>query len=1066
MSGSMQKMQHKVSIFRVRDGKRGESRSITVDSSLESLMEMLDARDGGPVVKGKLKQYKGEKEMRLYLGAEKGFDPFYTAGRRKAAAALAVQTAIDQFAAFPEVAGAVRNVREQLSIEVRKNRSLSTDALKDTLQVLKDAVAPDSNDYRRIQDFCEMSEEDFLTWCGSTAPDGSNLTQAAARQKDLAVLQQYFQARNARVTSATDDQPQPHFKIVREHKDGADSENTIALKDVAIAFENLTTHVYGLERFGENNILLALCDAGKAFLANRPVFSDEAFGSGDVAAVVQKLRPDDDAKRYPSDAIRTMAKFLYAPDAWDIAKNNRDNTIWTRTIAEFTNHIVSEPECLERFLCTTPRDVALGIGSALLDDRYRMERDAPELRNTVAYQVLADNAFACGARLAVDIRTAVIAEAKKKQRLIRRKEAVERVGRRVAALWSHGVSGTQKIFHVHRRPIAAQPSRANQPPDARETAEKRRAVLKELRRHADIAKAVPSAVAKPQGFAVLDADPSIAESEIGLLTEASRYGTAADVMQALNTGPSPEQSNEFRMEMLWRATNALQALHVKGIGCIDARPENMAVFRNAMDAKGTNAKGSNAKSSNGPFDIRFASVRHVTRARVVPVTTAPADFRWQAPEWINGDPVDGFDAKKADAWALGIFVYQLFHAEGELPFPATDAAEMKRVLRTFQKNFRKPDGKIAKDGLNGVLIERMGGLARLLDPDPATRMSVAEAFKLLQSQASADRSGGTFISETRPKALQRLWERCDLVQPKTPATASSVPGSPGSSPKGARGRPLKEKKADRGEDIGRDQASTNRSSTNLNGPRPSSPAPTGSQSNSSKPIDSKPIDSKPIGSKPIGSKPNSPTPTGANPAIPPSRPRVPLGRRSSQPVLPAPLMLRQPSLNANSESLVESSSEQESQADAPRLPHSPGPVDAPPKPLPPKLEPLLNWKFKQWRQYYPEGKHEMPDLIGWLKAYSEESTARRSTGERGDQGRPPSQNADVLSKDRLSEIFEKLVDIDPQKESRKWRASYEATHIALMDFYQDLQRRDEVKGPFKYAVDGTRVEDASTSESD
>lgn len=1106
MSGPTQKTQTKVIAFHVQG--KGDSASFKARPSLNELAALLDTPGGeaGTVVKAKLKRRDGEREMRLYLGSNRGMDPFHKAGRRKAAAVLALEAVIDQFALFPEADGALRDIRAEL----KRPGDIGTGALKKSLHELQTVVMPDEDEYRNICTLCDMHDDAFDNWCAMHAPRGMNRQQKAARKKDLTLVRQYFQARIQRVgltlgeESAAEDQP--WIKIVKEHKGGDVSENTIAIKDVALAFERLTTEHYGLEPLGEDKTLLALCEAGEAFLKNRPVFSDEAFGRRDVRSVLDTLRPDEDAKDRPNDAIHMLASYLSSPKAKDIASNNRART-WEPTIDAFVDHICADSDVLARYLCTTSFDVASSIGSALLDDRLRLETQNHKRRNEATHKDLADNAWSAALALEADIRTAVLAKAKEQKRLIRQKEAVARFKQGITEIWSATIGQAPKFFQVHRRRIAVEACPSGNKPTQDETAkmlrntpqtaEMRRAVLKEARRQQEIAKTVPAAVAKPQGFAVLDDDPS----QIGLVTEASQYGDAAHVIQTLKTLHSGERKRfegEFRMEMIGRAAAALNALHQKGIACIDAGPENMMVFRNASGVKG----------ASPALDIRFSNMRHATESRVLSVNTDAPDFRSQAPEWINGDPVAGFDPKKADAWALGVFIYQLLSADGKRPFQAHDPAAMKTLLLIYQQKAahdrqiagdrpgqasrltsdqrllriyaEKPGGQIAGNGPDPKVLKGMDKLAGLLDPDPEKRMTVAQAFKHIQRLERNDGGHGTFIKSTKTENLDAIWERCDVVTPKVPVVATNAGGGLASARKAAPTGKQVKKKAVRTEPGSPEKASPGKAS--------------------------------PEGTKLV---------TPSEKALPGSGiPRSPLSRRMSQQILPVPVEdIRRPS-DETSSSLVQSSSEEASQADEQRVTPTPPPRERPPtqskgpsarekvsaapttklpsttlsparpntennvkhdaKPasgeasanrakqpsigkFPEALKPMLQWKYDQWSAFYPDDPARIRDLAIWLRAYSGGGNAPQPPGKNVAKKGIPSSASAIPSIAEVVDIFGGVGKIDPEKQDWEWRTSYEATHSALMDFYEEL----EFLGEFRLlgSVDGTDAEYVSRSES-
>lgn len=134
--------------------------------------------------------------------------------------------------------------------------------------------------------------------------------------------------------------------------------------------------------------------------------------------------------------------------------------------------------------------------------------------------------------------------------------------------------------------------------------------------------------------------------------------------------------------------------------------------------------------------------------------------------------------------------------------------------------------------------------------------------------------------------------------------------------------------------------------------------------------------------------------------------------------------------------------------------------------LPRAVVAMLDWKYCDWKGFAFEAPYEIRDLIIWLKAYAADGNRPRPTRGKIASGVVHSPPPAVPSKDDVERIFEHVADIEPRKLDAKWRASYKATHSALMVLYENLQDSGVLHRAPKYGPDGTPQEDVTSSDSD
>ena len=160
--------------------------------------------------------------------------------------------------------------------------------------------------------------------------------------------------------------------------------------------------------------------------------------------------------------------------------------------------------------------------------------------------------------------------------------------------------------------------------------------------------------------------------------------------------------------------NGLQGMHEKGIAHLDLKPSNFVI-----DKQGE------------VFIIDFGCAIEIAEEGI-----GLGDVRYFSPERLAStkNPNTPIDAKKVDAWALGITLLEL--ATGDHPFSQASFAErLGWNLSHFQQLLDTISGE-------GVLMPLIKGL---LDPNPDTRLTIKDAHSQFIHQSLVD-AEGTFKS--------------------------------------------------------------------------------------------------------------------------------------------------------------------------------------------------------------------------------------------------------------------------------------------------------------------------------
>lgn len=194
---------------------------------------------------------------------------------------------------------------------------------------------------------------------------------------------------------------------------------------------------------------------------------------------------------------------------------------------------------------------------------------------------------------------------------------------------------------------------------------------------------------------------------------------------------------KLREELAWKyfhqLINAVDFCHSRGVFHRDIKPENLLLDEN-----------DDLKVS----DFGLSALSECKRQDGLLHTTCGTPA-YVAPEVINRK---GYDGVKADIWSCGVVLYVLL--AGYLPFHDTNLMELYRKIG-------KSDFKCPSWFPNDV--RRL--LARILDPDPNTRISVAKIkesswyrkglkYKFMKAAAAEQENGGVERHEpTRPPSL-------------------------------------------------------------------------------------------------------------------------------------------------------------------------------------------------------------------------------------------------------------------------------------------------------------------------
>uniref|UniRef100_A0A0D9VWL8 non-specific serine/threonine protein kinase n=1 Tax=Leersia perrieri TaxID=77586 RepID=A0A0D9VWL8_9ORYZ len=172
--------------------------------------------------------------------------------------------------------------------------------------------------------------------------------------------------------------------------------------------------------------------------------------------------------------------------------------------------------------------------------------------------------------------------------------------------------------------------------------------------------------------------------------------TGGDLMSRLAALPSRRLPEHAARRVFVQLASALAYCHARGVSHRDVKPQNVLV-----DGEG------NLKVS----DFGLAALPDTRRddGRLHTACGTPA---FAAPEVLRRKAYDG---AVADAWSCGVILYVLL--AGRLPFDDANIAEMCR--RASRREYAPlPPRSVSQPARRLV--------ARLLDPNPATRLAVAE----------------------------------------------------------------------------------------------------------------------------------------------------------------------------------------------------------------------------------------------------------------------------------------------------------------------------------------------------
>lgn len=148
-------------------------------------------------------------------------------------------------------------------------------------------------------------------------------------------------------------------------------------------------------------------------------------------------------------------------------------------------------------------------------------------------------------------------------------------------------------------------------------------------------------------------------------------------------------------EYFYQLISALHFCHQHGIAHRDIKPQNLL-----LDEKGA-LKVSDFGLSALPEQLKDGLLH-----------TACGTPAFSAPEVMHGK---GYDGAKADAWSCGVILYVFLM--GSLPY---DDSNLPELYRAMHRRVSLPDS---------IPQPARGIIYRLLDPNPATRLSIEELMK-------------------------------------------------------------------------------------------------------------------------------------------------------------------------------------------------------------------------------------------------------------------------------------------------------------------------------------------------
>ncbi|KAJ4912262.1 CBL-interacting serine/threonine-protein kinase 4 [Raphanus sativus] len=202
------------------------------------------------------------------------------------------------------------------------------------------------------------------------------------------------------------------------------------------------------------------------------------------------------------------------------------------------------------------------------------------------------------------------------------------------------------------------------------------------------------------------------KTKIYLVMELAAGGEIYTKIRGSGRLDEPEARRYFQQLVL-----ALTFCHREGISHRDVKPQNLLLDRDG------NLKVSDFGLSALPEDRRSNGMLH----------TACGTPAYTAPEVIRQRPYDG---AKADSWSCGIFLYVLLAC-----YPPFDDSHIVVMYRKIQRREYKFPSWFSKPARSIIY--------RLLDPNPATRMSIEAVTKTKWFKKSLETT-----SEFKPNVLE------------------------------------------------------------------------------------------------------------------------------------------------------------------------------------------------------------------------------------------------------------------------------------------------------------------------
>ena len=170
---------------------------------------------------------------------------------------------------------------------------------------------------------------------------------------------------------------------------------------------------------------------------------------------------------------------------------------------------------------------------------------------------------------------------------------------------------------------------------------------------------------------------------------------------------------------------AIDFCHRMGVVNRDIKLENVLLSSVSSGSSSSSGKGSRQKIAKlSDFGFSKDETRHSAP------NTRLGTLMYIAPEVMTNKPKESYDAKKTDVWSAGVVLYVML--AGQYPFlagsngSADDGGEigvkkMRELLsRTVKNDFEK---------VQGISNECHDLLCRMLEPDPAKRISISEVMK-------------------------------------------------------------------------------------------------------------------------------------------------------------------------------------------------------------------------------------------------------------------------------------------------------------------------------------------------